>query len=130
MNSIRNKNELRNFGLFVGIFFPLLIGFILPYLFGHQFRYWTLLIGLPLIIIGLISPKNLKIFYDLWIQIGNVLGFINSKIILSAIFILIVQPIALIMKIVGYDPLRRKTNFSVSYREVRKNDKIDLEKIF
>ena len=130
MNSARNKNELRNFGLFVGIFFPFLIGFILPYLFGHQFRYWTLLIGLPLILVGLISPKNLKFFYDVWIQIGNVLGFINSKIILSAIFILIVQPIALIMKIVGYDPLRRKINTSESYRELRKNDKIYLEKIF
>ena len=130
MNSTKNKNELRSFGLFVGILFPLLIGFILPYLFGHQFRYWTLLIGLPLIITGLIAPKNLKLFYSLWIQIGNLLGFINSKIILSAIFILVVQPIALIMKIVGYDPLRRKRNISLSYREFRKNDKIDLDKIF
>ena len=130
MNSTKNKNELRNFGLIVGILFPLLIGFILPYLFSHQFKYWTLFIGLPLIIIGLIAPKNLKIFYGLWIKIGNILGFINSKIILAAIFILVVQPIALIMKIFRYDPLRRKLNVSLSYRESRKSDKINLEKIF
>ena len=130
MNSTKNKNELRNFGLFVGILFPVLVGFLLPYIFGHEFRIWTLLIGLPLIIGGLISPKNLKPFYSLWIQIGNLLGFINSKIILTTIFILIVQPISLVMKIFGYDPLRRKHNISLSYREVRKNDKIDLEKIF
>ena len=130
MKTTKNKNELRNFGIIVGILFPLLIGFILPYFFGHQFRFWTLFIGLPLIIIGLISPKNLKLFYQIWIKIGNILGFINSKIILTSIFVLIVQPIALIMKIVGYDPLRRKPNVSVSYREVRKNDNIDLEKIF
>ena len=130
MKTTKNKNELRNFGIIVGILFPLLIGFILPYFFGHQFRFWTLFIGLPLIIIGLISPKNLKLFYQIWIKIGNILGFINSKIILTSIFVLIVQPIALIMKIVGCDPLRRKPNVSVSYREVRKNDNIDLEKIF
>lgn len=130
MNTTKNKKELRNFGIVVGILFPLLIGFVLPYFVGHQFRYWTLIIGLPLIIIGLISPKNLKIFYQIWIKIGNFLAFINSKIILAIIFILVVQPIALIMKIVGYDPLKRKTNALLSYREVRKNDKIDLEKIF
>ena len=130
MNSTKNKNELRNFGLIVGTLFPFLLGFILPLLFGHQYRYWTLFIGFPLIIIGLIAPKKLKVFYDIWIKIGNLLGYINSKIILVTIFFLIVQPIALIMKFVGYDPLRRKTNISTSYREVRKNDKIDLEKIF
>ena len=125
-----NKKELRNFAFVLGIFFPLLFGFILPYFFGHQFRYWTLFIGFPIIILGLIAPKNLKLIYDLWIQIGNLLGYINSKIILLTIFLFVVQPIALIMKIVGYDPLKRKPNVSSSYREVRKNDNIDLEKIF
>ena len=130
MNSTINKNELRNFGLIVGTLIPLLLGFFLPYLFGHHYRYWTLLIGFPLIILGFIAPKKLQVFYFLWIKIGNLLGFVNSKIILAAIFILIVQPIAFFMKVVGYDPLRRKHNLSTSYREFRKNDKIDLEKIF
>ena len=130
MKPAKNKNQLRDFGLIIGISFPILIGFIFPYFFGHQFRYWTLLIGLPLIIIALIAPKNLNFFYDRWIQIGNLLGFVNSKIILALIFILLVQPISLIMKIFGYDPLRRKSKFLLSYREVRKNDKINLEKIF
>ena len=86
MNTTKNKKELRNFGFFVGILFPLLIGFILHYFVGHQFRYWTLLIGLPLIIIGLISPKDLKLFYQIWIKIGNFLGSINSKIMTRLIF--------------------------------------------
>ena len=130
MNLTKNKNELRNFGLFVGILFPLLVGFFLPYIFGHQFKIWTLLVGLPLIIGGLISPKNLKPFYSLWIQIGNLLGFINSKIILTAIFILIVQPIALLMKMVGYDPLRRRRKGERAYRENRQDHRIDLTRIF
>ena len=40
------------------------------------------------------------------------------------------QPIALIMKLFGYDPLRIKKSTKESYREFRENDNIDFEKIF
>tara|TARA_Y100000991_G_C21753466_1_gene255664 strand:- start:191 stop:583 length:393 start_codon:yes stop_codon:yes gene_type:complete len=128
---ITNSNkELRSFGIIVGFFFPFLIGFILPLIMGHQFKSWTLLVGIPLLFLALISPKKLKIPYKLWMRIGNILGFINSRIILGLIFIIVMQPIALIMKIVGYDPLKQKWNNSKSYREYRKNDIFDLNKIF
>ena len=44
---ISNKT-LREFGFFVGIGFPVLVGTVLPLFGGHTFRYWTLWIGLPL----------------------------------------------------------------------------------
>ncbi|AIQ94747.1 hypothetical protein EW14_0727 [Prochlorococcus sp. MIT 0604] len=40
------------------------------------------------------------------------------------------QPIAAIMKLLRYDPLKRRLNKSNSYREIRKDDRIDLDKIF
>ena len=125
-----SNKQLRSFGLIVGLFFPFLIGFIMPLIMGHQFKSWTLLVGIPLLLLALISPKILKIPYKLWMRIGNILGFINSRIILGLIFIIVMQPIALIMKIVGYDPLKQKWNNSKSYREYRKNDMINLHKIF
>ena len=39
--------------------------------------------------------------------LGNILSWINSRLILGIVFA-ILQPIALIMKIFGYDPLRKK----------------------
>ena len=130
MNNSPSKKELRDFGLFVGLLFPLIIGILLPILFGHAIRYWTLFIGIPLIFLGIFSPNNLRYFYTKWIDIGNFLGFINSNLILGLVFILVMQPIALIMKLFGYDPLRIKKSTKESYREFRENDNIDFEKIF
>ena len=62
--------------------------------------------------------------------LGYILGFINSRLILGIVFIFMVQPISLIMKIFGYDPLRLKTNNQKSYRENKKNYKINLDNIF
>ena len=41
------KKKLREFGLIVGIGFPLIIGFFIPYLIGHNLRLWTIFIGIP-----------------------------------------------------------------------------------
>jgi len=117
-----SKRKLRSFGFIVGLLFPLLIGFIFPIIAGHNFRIWTLYIGISLVILALVSPKILRIPFEIWMKIGNFLGFINSRIILGSI--------ALIMKIIGYDPLKRKFNKEKSYREFRKNDKINIEEIF
>ncbi len=130
MNSTPSKKQLREFGLFVGFLFLFLIGWFLPFVFGHGIRLWTLFIGLPLIILGICSPNNLRFFYKRWIGIGNYLAFINSHIILGIVFIVVMQPIAIIMKLFGYDPLKIKKDSLKTYREVRKDDNIDLEKIF
>ena len=130
MTPLSSVKKFRDFGFLVGITFPLLFGFIFPFLTKHEFRYWTLAIGIILCMLSFISPKTLRYPYHLWIKFGNLLGFINSRIILSIIFIFIMQPIALIMKLVRYDPLKRGLNKSNSYREIRKDDRIDLDKIF
>ena len=66
--------------------FPFFIGWLLPYIFGHEIRVWTLYVGFTLIILGLFSPNNLKYFYIKWMEFGNALAFINSYIILGIFF--------------------------------------------
>tara|TARA_Y100001978_G_C23664533_1_gene420491 strand:- start:59 stop:451 length:393 start_codon:yes stop_codon:yes gene_type:complete len=122
--------KFRDFGLLIGVLFPLLIGFIVPKLLDHNFRIWTLYVGIPLIIMGIFSPSKLKKPYYLWINLGNTLGFINSHIIIGIIFYLILLPISILLKLKGYDPLRKKRNNLPSYRELRENKKINLEKLF
>ena len=125
-----SKKQLREFGIIIGMGFPVLIGWIIPALYGHLFRSWTLSVGMPLIILGIFKPSLLFYPYKVWIQIGNALGWINSRIILGLVFLLILQPIALIMKIFGYDPLREKKSKLETYRETKKNHKVDLTRIF
>jgi len=120
----------KQFGFIVGILFPLIIGFIIPFFTGHDFRVWTLFIGIALIIFSIFAPNKLRNIYNFWMSIGNILGFVNSRIILGSIFILVLMPIGLFMKIFGYDPLRRKKNKENTYRELRKDGKVNFEKIF
>ena len=62
--------------------------------------------------------------------LGHALGWINSRIILGLVFILVVQPIAFTMKLFGYDPLRKKKNDESSYKEKNEHRIIDLTRIF
>ena len=127
--NISNK-ILRKFGFLVGIGLPFLVGLILPLFSGHPFRYWTIWIGLPLLFIAILKPALLFYPYKFWMKLGHVLGWINSKVILGLVFIFVVQPIAIIMKFFGYDPLKKKKTNNTTYREIRSNFKIDLRKIF
>ena len=63
-------------------------------------------------------------------KLGLILGWFNSRLILIIIFIFVVIPLAFIMRIFGYDPLRVKQEKTNSYRELRKISKIDLTRIF
>ena len=124
------KKQLREFGLIIGIGFPILIGWLLPLLLGYEFRAWTLWVGIIGLILGLTAPRLLHYPYKSWMALGHALGWINSHIILGLVFILILQPIAYIMRLTGYDPLRNKRRGEKTYRENRKDNQIDLTRIF
>ena len=125
-----SKKILREFGLIIGFVFPMLVGLILPYIYGHSLKFWTFWIGIILLTISIVNPHLLKYPYILWMRLGSLLGWINSRIILGVVFFLILQPISLLMKILGYDPLRKKQNKLKSFKEFKKYQKIDLFRIF
>ena len=128
-NNISNK-ILREFGFLISFTFPILLGWILPHLSGHSFRYWTLWISIPSLILTILRPQILLYPYKAWMKLGHILGWLNSRIILGLVFLIVLQPIALIMRIFGHDPLRTKKNAQKSYREIKTNYKVNLKKIF
>ena len=129
-NNTIPKKRLREFGIIIGLGFPLILGLIIPYFTGHNFRSWTLWVGFPFLILAFIKPKILLQPYKGWIYIGNTLSSINSRIILGLIFITVLLPIAFIMKFLGHDPLQLKKINQNSYRESKKNYSNDLTRIF
>ena len=117
MKSEINKKTLREFGILVGLGFNIWI--FIPLITGHTFKIFSIWVGLPLIILGFLKPFILFWPYKSWMTLGHILGWINSRIILGMVFILVLMPISLIMKLTGYDPLRKKSNNEVSYRELK-----------
>ena len=125
-----SKKQLRDFGLLIGFGLPLIVGWLIPSITGHGFRAWTLWISLPTLVIGVFSPRILRKPYQAWMQLGHLLGYVNSRIILGLVFIAVLQPIAFVMRAFGYDPLRAKKSNLLSFKENKKGSKIDLTRIF
>ena len=128
-NNISQK-ILREFGILIGFTFPFLIGWFLPFLGGHSFRYWTLWISVPSLTLAISQPFLLFYPYKAWMKVGYILGWLNSRIILGLVFLIVLQPIALIMRIFGHDPLRTRKAYQESYREFKTNQKVNFKKIF
>ena len=124
------KKTLREFGFLIGFIFPFLIGWILPLSGGHSFRTWTLFISIPSIILAFTKPILLLYPYRAWMKLGHILGWVNSRIILGLVFLIVLLPISLVMKSIGHDPLRTKKFTQKSYREIKTNHKVNLKKIF
>ena len=124
------KKTLREFGFLIGIVFPFLIGWALPLIGGHSFRTWTLWIGIISLILAISKPRLLIYPYKVWMKLGHILGWVNSRIILGLVFLIVLLPIALIMRFFGHDPLRTKKFAQKSYREIKTNHKVNLKKIF
>ncbi len=115
----------------IGYGFPILIGWLLPAIFGQGFLAWTLWVGIPVLIIGLIAPGLLRQPCKLWMVVGSALGWVISYIILGFAFIVVLQPIAYILRLFGYDPLRKqKHHGSFTYREERKSIELDFSRSF
>ena len=130
MKNTFSKKQLREFGLLIGFGFPILIGWLLPAFAGHGFRTWTLWVGVPGLILGVIAPRLLHYPYKGWMALGNALGWVNSHIVLGLVFIIILQPIAYVMRLTGYDPLRTRRKDERTYRENRQDHHTDLTRIF
>jgi hypothetical protein len=51
--------------------------------------------------------------------------------VLGLVYVLVLQPIALLMRILGHDPLRKKRSAVASYREEKTSTKkVNLTRIF
>ena len=112
-----NKIELRKFGLLTGGLLAGLFGLILPYIFGRHYVLWPWIIGGVLVIWALVLPAYLAPVYKYWMRVAHILGWINTRIILSIVFYLVITPIGLLARLFTRDPMARKLDRSAtSYR--------------
>lgn len=113
------KNELRHFGLIVGGVFCV-IGVWPMIRYGEGVRLWALLPGALLILLGLVAPVTLGPLFKVWMKVGHVMGWINTRIILGVLYFGLITPMGVIMRLFGWDSMRRAfSRDAESYRVVR-----------
>ena len=128
---IITKKRLQRFGLFIGLGILLIFGFIIPIIL-RDFILWPFWIGFLFLIFSLLKPRLLFYPYKLCTKITSIFGILITQIILGFIFIVFITPIAFFARRFGYDPLKQnsKRKRKSTYKEINKNHKIDLKKIW
>ena len=119
MQDVSEKKELRNFGLIVGGLFAL-IGVWPLIRHGETLRVWALVLAFLLIPLGLLLPTVLRPIFKVWMKIGHVMGWVNTRIILGILYFGLITPMGMVMRLFGWDSMRRTLmQDAETYRVVR-----------
>ncbi len=103
-----DTRKLRKFGLTVGgVFTVLALLFILRH--KHHVPYYISVVAGPTLLAGaLLWPRALAPVERGWSLLAAALGFVNTRILLAIVFFVVLAPIALVLRLVGKDPLERR----------------------
>jgi hypothetical protein len=125
---MNDREKARSFGIAVGAVSGLIAGHSLWRGHGEAAIAWgvasSALIGL-----GLTRPAWLRGHSAVWWALANALGWINSRVLLSALFYLVLTPLGVTMRLTGWDPLHRRRPFGadrsgwVPYPSARRDPK-------
>ena len=100
------KASERSFGFVFSAVFALVA--VLPLLDRHPVRWWAVGVAALFLTLALLAPRALALPNRLWMKFGELLHHIVSPVVMSLLFIVAVVPTALILRMMGRDPLRLK----------------------
>jgi hypothetical protein len=125
------KNPERSFGVSVGG--VLVVIALLLWWKGRVGRAEVLgVTGGVLLFFGVVQPRLLKWPSAVWWKFAGVLAYVNSRILLTIMFSLLLVPLSLVWRAIGKDPLaRRRKKFEgwVPY-PARYRDRTHFERMF
>jgi hypothetical protein len=129
----RSFRAEREFGLIVGGVFVLLC---LWWTYRGKFPnvvQVALPLGSLLVLLGAVYPRALIYPNRAWMALAEVLSFVSTRIILAFVFFVVLTPIGVIKRAMGWDPLNRRAgqagSYWVPYPE-RQRDPRHYEKMF
>jgi hypothetical protein len=104
------RRALRRFGLVVGGVFlgiTVVVAWRRGWAPGPVFTALGVL-GSALVLLGLVAPVALRPFYRVWMGLAVVLGFVTTHVLLTLVFVGVVTPIGLGLRLFGKDLLHRR----------------------
>ena len=142
-NRQKRKKELRSFSLVTSGMILLFFIILIPWVWGNKLIFlwprilekwpeaaslwpfdiaiWPFIIASTLSFFGLVAPMLLDWPFKIWMKFAEGLGWINSRIILTVVFYVLIMPMGLLMRLFGGDPMKKKPTKEESYRIVPSN---------
>lgn len=66
-----------------------------------------LLVGaIAVAVVTAACPRAWRPVLRAWMPIAHAMGWFNTRVLLAAVFFLLITPLGLVMRLFGYDPLR------------------------
>lgn len=89
-------------------------------------------VGTVLMGFGVVAPAILRVPNRLWWRFAQTLGWINTRVILTLFFLLVLTPVGVLMRLCGRNPLKTRahpgTNWSTYV--ARRHDPRHYEHLF
>jgi len=113
-NSIRpfddaqRRQALRKFGFVMGGMVGLIFGLLFPWLWSLRWPSWPWVLVAVFWVTATVSPLALGGIYTFWMRFAEVLGWVNTRIILGLVFVGVFSPLGLTMRLFGRDTLQKR----------------------
>ena len=72
-------------------------------------------LALALFLVAVVSPAWAQRFNRGWMGLAGVLGYVNTRILLSLAYYVIMTPFGMLLRLMGHDPLCRRGARKESY---------------
>ncbi len=99
------RKELRNFGFTFGAV-TLVFGALLMWR-GRPTGPWLLAASVLFFLVGALAPGLLRPAFGPWMKFAELLGYVNTRILLGVFFVVGITPTGLLMRVGGKDPMGR-----------------------
>ncbi len=109
---IPSNKEIKTFSLIWSFIFIIIA--IFPLFKGSEIRLWSIIVSSIFFIIAFTQPSLLSGFYKVWVKFGEIVGNIISKVIIIILFYGLFTPIAIILRLLGKDLLKKNLDKSSS----------------
>lgn len=112
-----DRKQLREFGLVFAAGLVVMFGLLLPWLANRPLPIWPWVTAAVFVTLALVFPPALGPLNTLWLKIGHVLGWINTRIILGVVYFAVFLPGGVLLRLLHKDPMHR--NFEASATSYR-----------
>lgn len=91
--------DLRQFGIVFGSAFGIVFGAVIPLIRRGHLVTWPWAVAVLFVLLALAAPGALRGFRSLWMKLGERLSAVQSKIVLTIVYYLVVTPLGWIRRL-------------------------------
>lgn len=119
-NPVVSETDLRKFGYVMAVFFALFFGLLVPWWWDLKSAYWPWAVAAIFLALALLAPKLLRGPYRFWMRLGRVLEWVNTRLVLGIVFVLVFAPLGGVLRLLGKDTLQKKWDRHLTTYRVNK----------